>query len=98
VGLPSVCAPHNGAACDDGDQCTSGDVCGGGTCAGAPDTGTACDDGDACTGDDVCTAGVCGGTNVCTLDHFLTYKVKTTSGTPVLHPVGGDVPGMLMAT
>ncbi len=88
VGLPSVCMPDDGAACDDGDQCTAGDICGGGTCTGSPDTGSACDDGDVCTGSDVCTAGVCGGTDICTLDHFLTYKVKTSSGTPKFVAIG----------
>ena len=88
AGAPSVCAPDDGASCDDGVVCTTGDICGGGTCAGTPSTGNACDDGDLCTGGDVCTAGVCGGTQLCTLDHYLTYKVKVASGTPKFAAIG----------
>jgi cysteine-rich repeat protein len=88
AGEPSVCGPDNGAACDDEDACTTGDVCSGTTCAGTPSTGNPCDDADLCTINDVCTAGVCGGTQTCTLDHFLTYKVKVTSGTPKFAAIG----------
>lgn len=92
-------AIDSGEGCDDGDA-TSGDGCSAicqveqcYQCAGAPsacsaDNGAACDDGDVCTTGDVCTGTVCGGTQSCTLDHFLTYKVKVTSGTPKFAPVG----------
>jgi cysteine-rich repeat protein len=59
-GMPSLCAPLDGAACDDHRPCTVGDVCAAGVCGGSTlADGASCDDGDACTTGDTCRGGTC---------------------------------------